>query len=129
MRKISPHLSIYKFPITAISSITNRVSGMYLTGIALASSFFYFTNENYKKIIYNKYNNLNFYNKKIINYSFLYPFGYHISGGIRHLIWDSYPQLLTNSGVIKSSKFLFISAIIPTGLLEYKLLNNNYKSI
>ena len=31
--KISPHVNIYKFPITAISSITNRISGLYLTGV------------------------------------------------------------------------------------------------
>ena len=35
MRKISPHVQIYKFPITAISSITNRVTGLALTGYYL----------------------------------------------------------------------------------------------
>jgi len=30
-RFVSPHLTIYKFPITALSSITNRVTGVLLT--------------------------------------------------------------------------------------------------
>ena len=29
--KISPHVTIYKFPITALSSITNRATGMFLS--------------------------------------------------------------------------------------------------
>ena len=33
MKKISPHVQIYKFPITAISSITNRVTGLGITGM------------------------------------------------------------------------------------------------
>ena len=42
-------------------------------------------------------------------------------GGLRHLVWDSYPYLLTNSSVAKSSKLLFIMSIIPTLALENKL--------
>jgi len=30
-RFVSPHVTIYKFPITALSSITNRVTGVFLT--------------------------------------------------------------------------------------------------
>ena len=34
MKKIiSPHVNIYKFPITAVSSITNRLTGLALTGL------------------------------------------------------------------------------------------------
>lgn len=31
-RPVSPHVTIYKFPPAAISSITNRVTGVILTG-------------------------------------------------------------------------------------------------
>ena len=128
MRQLSPHLSIYKFPITAISSITNRVSGMYITGIGLCSGFYYLLNDNNKNKIYKFYNEQNDYSKKCINCVFLYPFGYHFMGGLRHLIWDSYPYLLTNSGVARSSKLLFVISIIPTLALENKLSDKfNYK--
>lgn len=121
MRILSPHISIYKFPITAISSITNRVSGMYITLICLGSSLLCFTNENNKNKFYNIYHNLKDYQKTFFNSLILYPFGYHFSGGLRHLIWDSFPQLLTNSSVASSSKLLFFASIIPTLLLENKL--------
>lgn len=31
-RFVSPHVQIYKFPVVALSSITNRVTGVILTG-------------------------------------------------------------------------------------------------
>lgn len=124
MNKISPSLSIYKFPITAISSITNRVSGIYLTGIMGISGFYYLLNNKQKEYILNYYHNLGFMPQKMINYSILYPFGYHVMGGIRHLIWDSFPHLLSNSKVARSSYALFGLSIIPTILLEKKISDN-----
>ena len=121
MRIISPHLSVYKFPVTAISSITNRVSGMYITLFGLSCTFICFANEDNKNKFYNFYYNLNDYQKTFLNSLILYPFGYHFSGGLRHLIWDSFPHLLTNSRVASSSKFLIFASIIPTLLLENKL--------
>lgn len=123
IRPLSPHLKIYKFPIAAISSITNRVSGMYITIIYLGGAFFSLSDENNKNKFFSYYNNLSIYNKKIFNCTLLYPFGYHFTGGIRHLIWDAFPHLLTNSKVASSSKLLFIASILPTLLLENKLKN------
>ena len=37
MKNISPHVTIYKFPITAISSIANRITGLTLTGLFVSS--------------------------------------------------------------------------------------------
>ena len=65
IRKISPHLSIYKFPLTAISSISNRLSGMYITASCVALSFFIFTPEKVKDYCYTKYDNLNTLKKKL----------------------------------------------------------------
>ena len=43
MTKVSPHVQIYKFPIAAISSITNRITGLGVTGmyIGLGSSLLF----------------------------------------------------------------------------------------
>ena len=121
MRILSPHLTIYKFPITAISSITNRLTGIYIIGFSLITSFFWLNNNNKKEYIYNMYNNNNTYIKRLCNYTLLYPFGYHFTGGIRHLIWDKYPNLLTNMKVAKSSKLIYLISILPTATLEYKI--------
>lgn len=115
-RKISPHISIYKFPITAISSITNRVTGLFLTGVYINLGILCFcpkTNE-----MLSKYENLDWKYKKIINYSLLFPINYHTLGGIRHLIWDKYPNLLKNSSVKKSSFILFGGSFILSYIEE-----------
>lgn len=113
-KNISPHVQIYKFPITAISSITNRVTGLGLTGFFIIGGIGNLFNINYKE----KYNNLKYPYQKIINYSFYFPLSYHTFGGIRHFIWDKYPHLLNNKSVAKSSIFLLGFSVCNTFLLD-----------
>ena len=56
-KNISPHVTIYKFPVTAISSILTRVSGAYLSGLFIAGGISKLVNKD--KYLYDKYNNLN----------------------------------------------------------------------
>ena len=121
MRKISPSISIYKFPITAISSITNRLTGIYLSGCIFLYCSFDLLNEYQKNIIYKKYFEKHEYFQKAFNYITIYPFSYHCIGAIRHLIWDNYPKFLNNNAVAKSSKFIFLASIIPTIFIEKEL--------
>ena len=46
MKNISPHVNIYKFPVTAISSIMNRVTGLGITGIYVISGSMLLFNKN-----------------------------------------------------------------------------------
>ena len=106
MKKIiSPHVNIYKFPITAVSSITNRLTGLALTGLFIGTGISNIFNLDLIK----KYDKLENNYKKVINYSVIFPATYHTFGGIRHFIWDKYPQLLNNKQVQKSSFFEFFS--------------------
>tara|TARA_Y100001980_G_C14387958_1_gene187961 strand:- start:58 stop:429 length:372 start_codon:yes stop_codon:yes gene_type:complete len=118
MRKysISPHVNIYKFPITAISSITNRITGVYLSGLFIVGGLSCLTNKT--DYIKSNYNNLSNIKKTIFNYSIFFPTIYHTYGGIRHIIWDKYPKFLNNSSVAKSSYLLFTTSIISTIIAE-----------
>ena len=111
---ISPHVNIYKFPITAISSITNRVTGLLLTGSFLGFGLGNLCGINYIQ----KYNDLNKFSKKCINCLYIYPLSYHTLGGLRHIIWDKYPHLITNPKVGKSSYYLFGSSVMITFFIE-----------
>ena len=68
MKNISPHLNIYKFPITAISSIMNRVTGLGITGIYVISGSMLLFNKN--PITY--YEKLDKYPKTAINYGIIF---------------------------------------------------------
>lgn len=118
-KNISPHVNIYKFPITAISSIATRISGLYLTGLFIGNGIAKLTNN--EKYLIDKYNNASSLEKTIFHQSIIIPVTYHTYGGIRHFIWDKYPQLLTNSKVAKSSYLLF-GLTIGTSILAEKIL-------
>lgn len=121
-KNISPHVSIYKFPVTAISSILTRVSGVYLSGLFIAGGISKLVNKD--KYLYDKYNNLNYNLKTAFHYTIIFPSVYHTYGGLRHFIWDKYPKLLTNKSVPKSSYLLFgltgISSILAEKLINKK---------
>lgn len=115
---ISPHVSIYKFPVTALSSITNRITGVVLSGgfiIVGISSFF----PKQQAIILQKYESLKKYESiRIIKPILFFPIIFHTFGGIRHFLWDFKPQLLSNSKVTKSSFILFGTTGIFYAILE-----------
>ena len=112
---ISPHVQIYKFPITAISSISTRLSGFYLSSLFVAGGLYCLNNNNYLE---NKYKELDYNYKRIINQTLIIPTAYHSLGGIRHFIWDKYPKLLENNKVGKSSIFLFTFTLGTSLLID-----------
>ena len=114
---LSPHVTIYKFPITALTSITTRVTGVFFSGMYIFTGLNCYTNYDIKKL----YNQQNMLIKKVINYSILFPINFHTLGGIRHFIWDNNPKLLKNISVNNSSYFLIFSSIGFTYISE-KLL-------
>jgi succinate dehydrogenase / fumarate reductase cytochrome b subunit len=87
MRPTSPHLSIYKKQISSVSSAFHRISGAGLFGAISLLSWWFIA------CIFLKMNPLilSVFDYKLVK---LAVFGssvaafYHLSTGIRHLIWD-----------------------------------------
>ena len=125
MTKVSPHVQIYKFPITAITSITNRVTGLGITGmyIGLGSSLLF------NKNVFELYDKAPQPAKSIINYTVLFPNIYHTFGGIRHFVWDKYPKYLTNVKVQNSSIAILGLSVISTIFTESYILKKNIKHL
>ena len=80
--KKSPSVEIYKFPITALTSITTRVTGLALTGCFISAGVYTLVKPTDSFQI--KDPNL----KQIVDYTILFPTCYHSLGGIRHFIWE-----------------------------------------
>ena len=114
MKNISPHVEIYRFPITAISSITNRGTGLYLTGIFIGSGLTGLIDPD----LLSNYSKIDGTSKLILDYSILFSGSFHIFGGIRHFIWDKYPNLLINTAVTKSSFTLFGISILSSIIVD-----------
>lgn len=118
-KNISPHVQIYKFPVTAISSIATRISGAYLSGLFLGYGCLKLINK--EDQVTKIYNERSRFEKFILHQSCILPMTYHSYGGMRHFIWDYYPKLLTNSKVAKSSYLLF-GLTLGTSMLLEKIL-------
>ncbi len=87
-RPLSPHLMIYRLPLTGIVSITHRMTGVILTMglIIYVASFFVILqgNESYLQL----QSILDTTVARIAVWFFIYALFFHLCHGIRHLIWD-----------------------------------------
>ncbi len=88
-RPISPHLQVYRLPITGIISISHRMTGVmlsvgliffvYLLYVILAGA------ESYLAMQLIMQNGL----FKLMYWGFIYALLFHCCHGIRHLMWDA----------------------------------------
>ncbi len=87
-RPLSPHLMIYRLPLTGIISITHRMTGVILAIglIAYVASFFIILQGNESYL--NLQSFLDYSLIRISIWFFVYALFFHLCHGIRHLIWD-----------------------------------------
>jgi len=88
-RPTSPHLQVYRLPLTGIISITHRITGIMLSaGLVL---FVYIVSAladggmayDTMQMV------MNHWLIKIIGWAFIYALFFHLCHGVRHLIWDT----------------------------------------
>lgn len=90
VRPVYMNLFQIRLPISAISSITHRLAGIYIFFISLPLFLFllYFTTKSYNDFMFIQqvFNNSIFFST-FVSFSFL-VFAYHILTGVRHLLQD-----------------------------------------
>lgn len=88
-RPVSPHVTIYAFPLAAITSVTHRVTGglltvgMYGVGIAAlggldAAALMATLGQSAVGPLF--------------KFAVAFPLVFHVFGGVRHLYWEHYPE-------------------------------------
>ena len=114
-RPLSPHLSIYRWPITMTMSILHRA-----TGVAMSVGFIVLAGwlfdaamgaETYAAML--SYLDTMVGRLLLIGWSF--AFFFHLSNGVRHLIWDigrGFEKATANA----SAWFVLLLAIVLTAL-------------
>ncbi len=87
-RPTSPHLQIYKLPLTGLISITHRITGVLLSaGLILVAALFYSLSKG--AVSYAAMQNIaHFWLVKAIYWGFIYALFFHLCHGVRHLYWD-----------------------------------------
>jgi succinate dehydrogenase / fumarate reductase cytochrome b subunit len=85
---LSPHLQIYRWPITMTASITHRVTGMTLAAGTVFLAWWLVAAatgpESYAVFAAAAANPLG----EIVLFGFLWALAFHLLNGIRHLAWD-----------------------------------------
>ena len=115
---ISPHFTIFAWPVTAISSGINRVTGCMLTvgtfGLASVelvggsgtSLSLMQTVGGYGTVV-----------PLVGKFAIAFPILYHYAGGLRHFYWDFYPQTITPKGIDQLSYGLIGGSVALSGLV------------
>lgn len=109
-RPVSPHVTIYRFPLSALTSIANRVTGVSLSvgvagiaGLALVGGDVSAVLSGIGSVPL-----VGTVGKLAVSF----PLIYHYLGGVRHVVWDKNPSTLTNEDVEKASLVLIGSSVV-----------------
>lgn len=113
-RPVSPHVTIYSFPIGALTSITNRFTGIALSIGALGLASIELLNGSGSAMLLMQ--DINASTGPVLGsmakFTVSFPLIYHYLGGVRHLAWDNYPEMLTNVDVTKASYALVGGSVV-----------------
>jgi succinate dehydrogenase / fumarate reductase cytochrome b subunit len=88
-RPLSPHLQIYRWPVTMATSITHRVTGVALSVGTLVVAWWLIAAASGA----DAYDTFSTYARSplglLILFGFVWSLSFHLLNGIRHLFWDS----------------------------------------
>jgi len=112
-RPLSPHLSIYRWPITMTLSILHRATGVAMSvGLIVLAAWLTAAAQGPSE--YDQFAGLL---STLIGRLFLlgwsFSFFYHLANGLRHLVWDTGRGLLKQQANA-SAWFVLIAAIVLT---------------
>lgn len=118
-RPVSPHVTIYAFPVAAISSITNRVTGCALSFGAFGLAGLDLVGGSGTSLeLMQTIGSQGFLVAAPAKFAVSFPIVYHYFGALRHFSWDYFPDLLNNVDVPKSSwALLGASTAVSAGLM------------
>ena len=113
-RPLSPHLSVYRWPISMTLSILHRMTGValsiglialvvWLEAIALGAS-------SYESLSGWMHSGIG----QLLLLGWCFSFFFHLSNGVRHLFWDA-GRGFEKSQVTASSWMVIVAAFVLTG--------------
>ena len=121
-RPISPHVTIYSFPVPALSSITNRATGVALSVGVMGMSFVALGGgcdiPSYVESVKVSVPMV----MPVLKMLVAFPLVYHTVAGVRHLYWDKTAKGLDLDSVEKSSKVVIAASGLLTLVLGFYTL-------
>ena len=111
-RPISPHLQIYKLPLTAIISISHRLTGVFLSVGLIGLVFIIWQITLGEENFNDMQTALHTISCQILIIGFVYALMFHLCHGLRHLLWDAGQTFSREKLTYYALIELFISASV-----------------
>ena len=121
-RPLSPHLQIYRWPVSMATSITHRVTGIGLAIGTLLVAWWLIAAASGAQA----YDTFSTYARSplglLILFGFVWSLAFHLLNGIRHLVWDSgfgfNPKAAERVGIL----IYALSILIAAGVFAYAIV-------
>jgi succinate dehydrogenase / fumarate reductase cytochrome b subunit len=117
-RPLSPHIWVYKFKYTLLSSILNRITGCVLTGGLLVLVYWLMALADGPEAYARAVVVLSHPFFKLVFAALTFTVVYHFLAGIRHLIWDT-GHALERRQSQRSAWFIGVVSVVITLAIIY----------
>ena len=112
-RPLSPHLQVYRLPLTALMSITHRITGAGLAaGMVLVTAFLLAAASGEQA-----YNSVAGIASSMPGQGIIFLWSlalfYHLCNGVRHMIWDT-GRLLEKDAAMRANYYVLACALVLT---------------
>lgn len=118
-RPLSPHLSVYRFKYTLVSSIVNRFTGLALTAGFLVLLYWIMAILGGPDTYQRAEDALAHPIFKLVLSGFLFAFSYHLIAGMRHLIWDMGRGMERRQSQISAWGVAILSVLLTLALVYW----------
>jgi succinate dehydrogenase / fumarate reductase, cytochrome b subunit len=115
-RPLSPHLSVYKFKYTLLSSIVNRITGVGLSMGLIALTYWLLAVASGARAQARAQQLLCTPVVKLFLAAMVICFCYHLVAGIRHLVWDTGRGLERSTSQKSAWLVGFVSVLLMLGI-------------
>ncbi len=112
-RPLSPHLDVYKLPLTGIISISHRMTGVGLSVGTLLLAWWLIAAATGAESYTTVNGFLGSWFGKILLFLWSFAFFFHLCNGIRHLFWDA-GKGFDKADVEKTAKAVLIASVVLT---------------
>ena len=117
-RPLSPHIQVYKMPLSAKLSILHRLTGLALSFGAVVLVYWLFSLAYMSGVAVNLHEFFSSSIGKVVLIAWTFAFFYHFCNGIRHLFWDAGKgfeiEAVNRSGVIAIIAAIGLTVVVWT---------------
>jgi len=112
-RPLSPHLSIYRWPVTMAASILHRATGVAMTVGFIVFAGWLFDAASGPDVYAGFLGYMDTAVGCLLLVGWSYAFFFHLSNGIRHLVWDT-GRGLEKEQATRSAWFVIVVSVVLT---------------